>query len=77
MVKIIDGICDSPDICRNKSCPYFDMSEEATKRYLGVLFKEAALLPSERGKTQILEFTCPFLAWKQDQAERRKAKRYR
>lgn len=42
-VNICDGICDSCDLCGIGSCEFFDVSPEATKRFLRALsFEQTA-----------------------------------
>ncbi|MGH9970492.1 MAG: hypothetical protein ACREBG_22250 [Pyrinomonadaceae bacterium] len=36
-VNICDGICDSCDLCGIESCEFYDISPEATKRFIRVL----------------------------------------
>lgn len=73
MVRVVDGVCDMPDICRNKHCLYFDISGEATKRYVHALADMEMLLPDERKRKHVvLEFSCPFLAWKEGQKKKKK-----
>ena len=33
-VNICDGICDSADLCGIDSCEFYDISPEATRRFL-------------------------------------------
>ena len=71
MVKIVDGICDMPDLCKNQHCVYFDISRRATQQYLNALWEMAALPGSEsHTKHRVLEFNCPFLAWKDGQKKK-------
>ena len=42
-VNICDGICDSCDRCGIESCEFYDISPEATKRFIRALnFEETA-----------------------------------
>jgi len=78
MVKVVDGICDMPDICKNEHCTYFDMSRKATKQYLKALSELAALPPMERKqKHTVIEFNCPFLAWKDSHRKKQERKVYK
>ena len=33
-VNICDNICDSPDLCGNRECEYYDTSREANRRFI-------------------------------------------
>jgi hypothetical protein len=39
-VNICDGICDSCDLCGIESCEFYDISPEATKRFICALNSE-------------------------------------
>ena len=39
-VNICDGICDSADRCRIDSCEFYDITPEATKRFLRASARE-------------------------------------
>lgn len=42
-VNICDGICDSCDLCGIESCEFYDVSQEATKRFLVAHAREQTL----------------------------------
>jgi len=42
-VNICDNICDSADLCGNADCEFYDISPEATQRFLQALAKEHTL----------------------------------
>jgi len=64
MVQILDGICDIPDICRNKHCAYYDTTKEATEHYIDIKAELREEPWDEKLKEKILVFHCPYLAWK-------------
>ncbi len=33
-VNVFDEVCDAADMCKFPGCQFFDMSEEATKRFI-------------------------------------------
>jgi len=57
--KIIDGICDCPDICRRKDCPFFHDGVESIKRYIRMLGEEAAY-PWKKYHRQKPPADCPL-----------------
>lgn len=42
-VSICNGICDSADLCARTDCEFYDVSEEATRRFLLAQRKEHSL----------------------------------
>lgn len=42
-VNICDGVCDSADLCKRADCEFYDISEEATRRFLQAQAKEYTL----------------------------------
>lgn len=42
-VRICDGVCDSADLCGRSDCEFYDISEEATRRFLQTQAKEHTL----------------------------------
>jgi hypothetical protein len=42
-VNICDGICDSADLCGIAECEFYDISEDATRRFLQAQAKEHSL----------------------------------
>ena len=83
MVRVIGGICDIPSACKNTYCPYYDVSAKATKRYLEIEDEiEEQELVEELGETvggkkhRVLEFTCPFLRWKEGRQSKASLERF-
>jgi hypothetical protein len=42
-VSICDGVCDSADLCGIAECEFYDLSEDATRRFLQAQVKEHSL----------------------------------
>jgi len=42
-VNICDGVCDSADLCKRADCEFYDISEDATRRFLQSQAKEHTL----------------------------------
>jgi hypothetical protein len=43
LVEVLEGICDAPDLCRFKQCEYYDISKEATRKFLKALAHEQTI----------------------------------
>jgi len=60
------GICDCCDLCGNRSCPYFDDSEEATRLYLEAVAERCSnpyfeLRARRGGYPRFIRFLCKHL----------------
>lgn len=42
-VEIKRGICDAPDLCKKKECPFYDRSREATSLFIKLTGQEHTL----------------------------------
>ncbi len=42
-VNICDGVCDLADLCKRADCEFYDVSEDATRRFLKAQAKEHTL----------------------------------
>jgi len=62
VVKVINGVCDSPDLCGNRRCPFYNVDREAVRRYAGGLI-DLVTDPEEavRGDHKVLVFDCAIL----------------
>lgn len=54
-VEIRRGICDSPDVCGNNQCPFYDRSQEATKIFIESAFYSRSLDGLKHSKSTDIE----------------------
>ena len=66
MVKVTDEVCELSTVCDNLNCHYY-ASPKKLERLDDELTRDAGLFAAERPKHRILEFDCPYLAWKEAQ----------
>jgi len=57
MVRNLNGICNSPDLCGKEDCKYYDTSQEATKKYVNIVLGN--VLREDLPKNEVPE-NCPL-----------------
>jgi hypothetical protein len=77
MVEIHAGICDCSDICKNKACEYYKTSPEDIQRHMRITGELCAYPDNEELRKKVLKFSCPYLAWRFSEKQRKKLKKLR
>ena len=60
---IVDGLCDYPDLCRKKDCPFFSDDVESVRRYIMMRGEEFAY-PWKKYPRQKSPVGCPLTTWR-------------